>query len=79
MDLLWQGKHPDGRTSCSSHAETFVERKAENIIWRLYNALLAGDRAGGDRRGRQSAAILVVKAHAGYGGFNDRWVDQPCR
>ena len=42
---------------------------------RLYRALLAGDRAGGDRRGRQSAALLVVKPAAGYGGFNDRWLD----
>lgn len=42
---------------------------------RLHAALLAGDRAGGDRRGRQSAAILVVKPEGGYGGFNDRWID----
>jgi uncharacterized Ntn-hydrolase superfamily protein len=42
---------------------------------RLLAALLAGDRAGGDRRGRQSAAIFVVKAEAGYAGFNDRWID----
>ena len=42
---------------------------------RLYAALLAGERAGGDRRGRQSAAITVVKPKAGYGGFNDRWID----
>jgi arylformamidase len=38
-------------------------------------ALLAGDRAGGDRRGRQSAAILVVREGGGYGGFNDRYMD----
>ncbi len=42
---------------------------------RLLAALQAGDQAGGDRRGRQSAAILVVKAGAGYAGFNDRWLD----
>jgi uncharacterized Ntn-hydrolase superfamily protein len=42
---------------------------------RLLNALLAGDRAGGDRRGRQSAALYVVKPEAGYGGMNDRWID----
>ncbi len=51
------------------------ENTEKTIIWRLYNALLAGDQAGGDRRGKQSAAILVVKAQAGYAGFNDRWVD----
>ncbi len=42
---------------------------------RLYAALLAGDRAGGDSRGKQSAALLVVKARAGYGGFDDRAID----
>ncbi len=42
---------------------------------RLLQALLAGDRAGGDRRGRQSAAIFIVKPEGGYGGFNDRWID----
>ena len=42
---------------------------------RLHTALLAGDRAGGDKRGRQSAAIYVVKPRGGYGGFTDRWID----
>jgi uncharacterized Ntn-hydrolase superfamily protein len=42
---------------------------------RLLAAVQAGDLAGGDRRGRQSAAILVVRVGAGYGGFNDRWID----
>ncbi len=42
---------------------------------RLHAALLAGDRAGGDKRGRQSAAIHVVRPKGGYGGFIDRWID----
>jgi uncharacterized Ntn-hydrolase superfamily protein len=42
---------------------------------RLLVALQAGDAAGGDRRGRQSAALLVVKEGAGYGGFDDVAVD----
>lgn len=46
-----------------------------NLPTRLHAALLAGDRAGGDKRGRQSAAIYVVKANAGYGGYLDRWLD----
>jgi len=46
-----------------------------NLPTRLHIALLAGDRAGGDKRGRQSAAIYVVKPKAGYGGFLDRWLD----
>jgi uncharacterized Ntn-hydrolase superfamily protein len=56
-------------------AHEFQNAKGKNIIWRLHAALLAGDRSGGDRRGRQSAAILVVKPNAGYGGYNDIWVD----
>jgi len=42
---------------------------------RLLAALLAGDRAGGDRRGRQSAALLVVAKGQGYGGTSDVAVD----
>lgn len=51
------------------------QSSTDSFAWRLFNALLAGDRAGGDRRGRQSAAILVVKHEGGYAGFNDRWMD----
>jgi len=42
---------------------------------RLLAALAAGDRAGGDRRGRQSAALLVVRPAGGYGGTSDIEVD----
>ena len=42
---------------------------------RLLAALLAGDGAGGDRRGKQSAALLVVRAGGGYEGRNDRYID----
>lgn len=42
---------------------------------RLLAALSAGDEAGGDRRGRQSAAMLVVRDGAGYGGNDDIAVD----
>jgi len=42
---------------------------------RLLAALSAGQRAGGDKRGQQSAAILVVRHGGGYAGFNDRWID----
>jgi uncharacterized Ntn-hydrolase superfamily protein len=38
---------------------------------RLLGALRAGDAAGGDRRGRQSAALLVVSRGRGYGGTGD--------
>jgi uncharacterized Ntn-hydrolase superfamily protein len=42
---------------------------------RLVAALLAGDKAGGDARGRQSAALLVVKKGAGRAGYGDKRID----
>jgi uncharacterized Ntn-hydrolase superfamily protein len=42
---------------------------------RLVGALAAGQVAGGDSRGQQSAALLVVRAGGGYGGQSDRLVD----
>jgi uncharacterized Ntn-hydrolase superfamily protein len=54
--------------------KAFLKTKG-SLPTRLHAALLAGDRAGGDKRGRQSAAIYVAKPKAGYGGFVDRWID----
>jgi uncharacterized Ntn-hydrolase superfamily protein len=48
---------------------------AGDLVDRLLAALLAGDEAGGDRRGRQSAALLVVREGGGYEGRSDRYVD----
>ena len=53
---------------------TFVTAQG-SLAKRLHAALLAGDRAGGDRRGRQSAAIYVVTESGGYGGGSDVLVD----
>jgi len=50
-------------------------RDEPELARRLLAALQAGDRAGGDRRGRQSAALLVVREEAGYGGLDDVAVD----
>jgi uncharacterized Ntn-hydrolase superfamily protein len=52
----------------------FLETEGE-LPARLYAALYAGDRAGGDKRGKQAAAIYVAKPKGGYGGFLDRWID----
>ncbi len=41
----------------------------------LVSALAAGQDAGGDARGRQAAAVTVVRAGGGYGGNNDRYLD----
>lgn len=48
---------------------------AGDLVDRLLAAAVAGDRAGGDRRGRQAAALLVVREGGGYGGYTDRYVD----
>jgi len=47
----------------------------EPLARRLLAALVAGDAAGGDRRGRQSAALVVVSEGAGYAGLDDVAVD----
>lgn len=46
-----------------------------DLATRLLEALAAGEAEGGDRRGRQSAALLVVREGGGYGGGTDRAVD----
>jgi uncharacterized Ntn-hydrolase superfamily protein len=45
------------------------------LVDRIFDALVAGEAMGGDSRGKQSAAILVVKEGAGYGGYTDRAID----
>jgi uncharacterized Ntn-hydrolase superfamily protein len=55
-------------------AETF-ERTRGNLADRLMVALKAGQAGGGDKRGMQSAALLVVRKNGGYLGANDRFVD----
>jgi uncharacterized Ntn-hydrolase superfamily protein len=55
-------------------AGKFETAKGE-LADRLVAALLAGQRAGGDRRGQQSAAVLIVREQGGYAGFNDRYLD----
>ena len=55
-------------------AETF-ERARGSLADRLIAALVAGQAGGGDRRGMQSAALLVVRAKGGYLGGTDRYID----
>jgi uncharacterized Ntn-hydrolase superfamily protein len=56
-------------------AAWLAEPATDRLAYRLLAALSAGDRAGGDRRGRQSAALLVVAKGMGYGGTSDVVVD----
>ena len=55
-------------------AETF-ERTKGSLADRLMAALKAGQAGGGDKRGMQSAALLVVRKNGGYLGANDRFID----
>ncbi len=55
-------------------AEAFESAQGE-LAERLMAALEAGDNAGGDARGKQSAALLVVRKGGGYAGFDDRYID----
>lgn len=54
---------------------TAFEGARGDLPHRLLESLSAGDAAGGDRRGRQSAALYVARDGGGYAGFNDRWID----
>jgi uncharacterized Ntn-hydrolase superfamily protein len=55
-------------------AETF-EKSTGSLADRLMAALKAGQAGGGDKRGMQSAALLVVRKNGGYLGANDRFID----
>jgi uncharacterized Ntn-hydrolase superfamily protein len=69
-----QGNILSGGKVVPAMEKAFLKTKG-SLPRRLHAALLAGDRAGGDKRGRQSAAIYVVKPNGGYGGYLDRWLD----
>ncbi len=51
------------------------EGTEEALPERLLAGLEAAQQAGGDRRGQQSAALLVVRKGGSYGGFTDRYID----
>lgn len=69
-----QGNILTGEAVVDAMEKAFLGTKG-TLADRLYAALAAGDAAGGDARGRQSAALLVVKEGAGYGGYSDRAID----
>lgn len=71
-----QGNLLAGPQVIAAMRDAWLDRdERQPLARRLYAALLAGDRAGGDRRGRQSAALLVVAPGQGYGGTSDTVVD----
>jgi len=69
-----QGNILVGEDTVLAMARTF-EQTTGRLCDRLVAALAAGQAAGGDSRGQQSAALLVVRQGGGYGGFNDRFID----
>jgi uncharacterized Ntn-hydrolase superfamily protein len=69
-----QGNILVSAATVESMAKAFEEAKGE-LADRLVAALVAGQTAGGDRRGQQSASVLVVRPEGGYGGYNDRYLD----
>lgn len=73
-----QGNILAGEAVVKAMAEAYeAARKVEDsqlADW-LCAALQAGEDAGGDSRGRQSAALLVVREGAGPNGVNDRFID----
>jgi uncharacterized Ntn-hydrolase superfamily protein len=69
-----QGNILVGAETVEAMARTYEETGGD-LAARLLSALDAGQAAGGDSRGKQSAALLVVREGGGYGGDNDRVVD----
>lgn len=69
-----QGNILAGEDVVKNMAKSFQETKGD-LGDRLLAALQAGQEAGGDSRGKQSAALLIVRSGWGYGGFNDRYRD----
>jgi uncharacterized Ntn-hydrolase superfamily protein len=70
-----QGNMLAGPQVVAAMEETWQAGGDARLAYRLLAALRAGDLAGGDRRGRQSAALLVAARGMGYGGTSDVWVD----
>jgi uncharacterized Ntn-hydrolase superfamily protein len=73
-----QGNILAGEAVVRAMAEAFEiarQQPATELADWLMAALDAAEKAGGDKRGRQSAALLVVRDRGGYGGLNDRFVD----
>lgn len=69
-----QGNILTGSNVLDAMADSFQNAQGE-LADRLVSALRAAESAGGDKRGKQSAGVLVVKVNGGYGGDTDRYLD----
>ncbi|PTA69405.1 DUF1028 domain-containing protein [Deinococcus arcticus] len=74
-DVAIQGNILTGPGVVAAMREAWEAGAGLPLPRRLLSALVAGDRAGGDRRGRQSAALLCAGPGRGYGGLTDDWVN----
>jgi uncharacterized Ntn-hydrolase superfamily protein len=70
-----QGNILVGEETVAALATTFTATDGRPLAERLLECLAAAQAAGGDRRGQQSAALLVVEADGGYAGMSDSLVD----
>jgi uncharacterized Ntn-hydrolase superfamily protein len=70
-----QGNILVGEETVSALAATFSATEGRPLAARLLECLAAAQEAGGDRRGQQSAALLVVERDGGYAGLSDVLVD----
>jgi uncharacterized Ntn-hydrolase superfamily protein len=70
-----QGNILTGEAVVAEMERAFLESAGRPLAERLYKALAAGDDAGGDSRGKQSASLVVVREGGGYGGRDDRAID----
>ena len=70
-----QGNILVGPETVAALAETFRATEGRPLARRLVDCLAAAQAAGGDRRGQQSAALLVVERDGGYAGLSDALVD----
>ena len=70
-----QGNILTGEEVVAAMEKAFLSTVGKPLGARLYAAIEAGDAAGGDSRGKQSAALLVCRKDGGYGGFTDRAID----
>ena len=70
-----QGNLLAGARTVEAMAARYEALEGKPFAYRLVQALLAGDEAGGDRRGRQAAAVVLRQSGGGYGGDNDILID----
>lgn len=69
-----QGNILAGEAVVAAMEDAFLNTTG-SLADKMYAALLAGEKEGGDSRGKQSAAIYIAKEKAGYGGYTDQAID----